>query len=85
VRRWDKGSSSITEREIQTGFVKGCVMSGFRALVSDYFEGSRYDGWIEREGGKRVGGERERAELRASQCSGCLIINKCEQRYNLHC
>jgi hypothetical protein len=58
VRRWDKGSSSITEREIQTGFVKGCVMSGFRALVLRYFGGSRYDVWIEWAGGRR--GERER-------------------------
>jgi hypothetical protein len=59
VRRWDKGSSSITEREIQTSFVKGCVMSGFGALVSHYFGGSRYDGWIEWLGGRRGGG-RER-------------------------
>lgn len=63
MRRLDKGSSSITEREIQTGFVKGCVISGFRALVSDYFGGSRYDGWIEREGGRREG-ERERENIR---------------------
>jgi hypothetical protein len=60
VRRWDKGSSSITEREIQTGFVKGCAMSGFRALVSHYFGGSRYDVWIEQNGGEEGGRERER-------------------------
>jgi len=60
VRRWDKESSSIIDREIQTGFVKGCVMSGFRALVLHYFGGSRYDVWIEREG---EGGERERERI----------------------
>jgi len=49
VRGWDKGSSSIIDREIQTGVVKGGVISGFRAVVSHYFGDGRYDGWIERE------------------------------------
>lgn len=64
MRRWDKESSSIIDRGIQTGFVKGCVMSGFRTLVCHYFGGSRNDGWVESEGGvsERGGGRRNKPE-----------------------
>lgn len=54
---WDKESSSIIDRGIQTGFVKGCVMSGFRTLVSHNFGGSRFDRWEEMVGVGARGGE----------------------------